>query len=300
MAHYLVIVESPTKVKTIKKFLGRSYTVMASNGHVRDLPKSQLGIDVEHDYEPKYITIRGKGEILAELRKEVKKADKIYLATDPDREGEAISWHLGKALKLEDKKTYRITFNEITKNAVKASIKNAREIDMNLVDAQQARRALDRVVGYRISPLLWVKVKRGLSAGRVQSVALRIIADREEEINAFIPEEYWSLDAYLEVAGEKKPLAAKFYGTAEEKLTLRSAAEVEQVITELQAAEYVVEDIKKGARYKKAPVPFTTSTLQQEASNVLNFATQKTMRMHRPKHILQRITGQNLSLPGTV
>ncbi len=279
MAHYLVIVESPTKVKTIKKFLGSSYTVMASNGHVRDLPKSQLGIDVEHDYEPKYITIRGKGEILAELRKEVKKADKIYLATDPDREGEAISWHLGKALKLEDKKTYRITFNEITKNAVKASIKNAREIDMNLVDAQQARRALDRVVGYRISPLLWVKVKRGLSAGRVQSVALRIIADREEEINAFIPEEYWSLDAYLEVAGEKKPLAAKFYGTAEEKLTLRSAAEVEQVITELQAAEYVVEDIKKGERYKKAPVPFTTSTLQQEASNVLNFATQKTMRI---------------------
>lgn len=279
MAHYLVIVESPTKVKTIKKFLGSSYTVMASNGHVRDLPKSQLGIDVEHDFEPKYITIRGKGEILAELRKEVKKADKIYLATDPDREGEAISWHLGKALKLEDKKTYRITFNEITKNAVKASIKNAREIDMNLVDAQQARRALDRVVGYRISPLLWAKVKRGLSAGRVQSVALRIIADREEEINAFIPEEYWSLDAYLKVAGEKKPLAAKFYGTADEKLTLRSAAEVEQVIAELQTAEYVVEDIKKGERYKKAPVPFTTSTLQQEASNVLNFATQKTMRI---------------------
>ncbi len=279
MAHYLVIVESPTKVKTIKKFLGSNYTVMASNGHVRDLPKSQLGIDVEHDFEPKYITIRGKGEILAELRKEVKKADKVYLATDPDREGEAISWHLGKALKLEDKKTYRITFNEITKNAVKASIKNAREIDMNLVDAQQARRALDRVVGYRISPLLWAKVKRGLSAGRVQSVALRIIADREEEINAFIPEEYWSLDAYLKVEGEKKPLAAKFYGTEKEKLTLRSAAEVEQVISELQDAEYKVEDIRKGERYKKAPVPFTTSTLQQEASNALNFATQKTMRV---------------------
>ncbi len=279
MAHYLVIVESPTKVKTIKKFLGSNYTVMASNGHVRDLPKSQLGIDVEHDYEPKYITIRGKGEILAELRKEVKKADKVYLATDPDREGEAISWHLGKALKLEDKKTYRITFNEITKNAVKASIKNAREIDMKLVDAQQARRALDRVVGYRISPLLWAKVKRGLSAGRVQSVALRIIADREEEINAFIPEEYLSLEAYLQVAGERKTLAAKFYGTEKEKLALRSAAEVEQVVSELQDAPYMVEDIKKGERYKKAPVPFTTSTLQQEASNVLNFATQKTMRV---------------------
>lgn len=279
MAHYLVIVESPTKVKTIKKFLGSNYTVMASNGHVRDLPKSQLGIDVEHDYEPKYITIRGKGEILAELRKEVKKADKVYLATDPDREGEAISWHLGKALKLEDKKTYRITFNEITKNAVKASIKNAREIDMKLVDAQQARRALDRVVGYRISPLLWAKVKRGLSAGRVQSVALRIIADREEEINAFIPEEYWSLEAYLKVAGERKTLAAKFYGTEKEKLALRSAEEVEQVVSELQDAQYMVEDIKKGERYKKAPVPFTTSTLQQEASNVLNFATQKTMRV---------------------
>ncbi|MDO4313324.1 MAG: type I DNA topoisomerase [Eubacteriales bacterium] len=279
MAHYLVIVESPTKVKTIKKFLGSNYTVMASNGHVRDLPKSQLGIDVEHDFEPKYITIRGKGDILAELRKEVKKADKIYLATDPDREGEAISWHLGKALKLDDKKTYRITFNEITKNAVKASIKNAREIDMNLVDAQQARRALDRVVGYRISPLLWAKVKRGLSAGRVQSVALRIIADREEEINAFIPEEYWSLDAYLNVEGEKKPLVAKFYGTDKKKMTIKSETEVNRILSELEHAQYAVEDIKKGERLKKAPVPFTTSTLQQEASNALNFATQKTMRV---------------------
>lgn len=190
-----------------------NYVVTASNGHVRDLPKSQLGIDVEHDFEPKYITIRGKGDILANLRKEVKKADKVYLATDPDREGEAIAWHLSKALKLEDKKMYRISFNEITKNAVKASIKDAREIDMNLVDAQQARRALDRIVGYKISPLLWAKVKRGLSAGRVQSVALRIIADREEEINAFIPEEYWTLDAKIKVEGERKPLLAKFYGT---------------------------------------------------------------------------------------
>ena len=279
MAHYLVIVESPTKVKTIKKFLGSNYTVMASNGHVRDLPKSQLGIDVEHDYEPKYITIRGKGEILAELRKEVKKADKVYLATDPDREGEAISWHLMHALKLENKKTYRITFNEITKNAVKSSIKNAREIDMNLVDAQQARRALDRVVGYRISPLLWAKVKRGLSAGRVQSVALRIIADREEEINAFIPEEYWSLDACLKVKGERKPLTAKFYGTADEKMTIHSEKEVNQILAELEHEDYYVENVKKGERLKKAPVPFTTSTIQQEASNALNFATQKTMRI---------------------
>ena len=279
MAHYLVIVESPTKVKTIKKFLGSNYTVMASNGHVRDLPKSQLGIDVEHDYEPKYITIRGKGEILAELRKEVKKADKVYLATDPDREGEAISWHLMHALKLENKKTYRITFNEITKNAVKSSIKNAREIDMNLIDAQQARRALDRVVGYRISPLLWAKVKRGLSAGRVQSVALRIIADREEEINAFIPEEYWSLDACLKVKGERKPLTAKFYGTADEKMTIHSEQEVNQILAELEHEDYYVENVKKGERLKKAPVPFTTSTMQQEASNALNFATQKTMRI---------------------
>ena len=211
MAKYLVIVESPAKVKTIKKFLGKNYEVMASNGHVRDLPKSQLGIDVEHDYEPKYITIRGKGEILAKLRKEAKKADKVYLATDPDREGEAISWHLSKALKLEDKKMYRISFNEITQSAVKASLKHPREIDMNLVNAQQARRILDRMVGYKISPLLWAKVKRGLSAGRVQSVALRIICDREEEINSFIPEEYWSLNGEFLVDGEKKPLEAKFY-----------------------------------------------------------------------------------------
>lgn len=279
MARYLVIVESPAKVKTIKKFLGNNYVVTASNGHVRDLPKSQLGIDVEHDYEPKYITIRGKGEILANLRKEVKHADKIYLATDPDREGEAISWHLSKALKLEDKKVYRISFNEITKNAVKASLKNAREIDMDLVDAQQARRVLDRIVGYKISPLLWAKVKRGLSAGRVQSVALRIIADREEEINAFIPEEYWSLDAILKVKGEKKPLTAKFYGTEKNKMTISSQEELQKIIKELDGEKYSVCEIKKGERIKKAPVPFTTSTLQQEASKALNFATSKTMRI---------------------
>ena len=220
MAKYLVIVESPAKVKTIKKFLGKNYEVTASNGHVRDLPKSQLGIYVEHGYEPKYITIRGKGDILAKLRKEVKKADKVYLATDPDREGEAISWHLAQALKLDDDKACRISFNEITKNAVKASLKHPREIDLNLVDAQQARRMLDRAVGYEISPLLWAKVKRGLSAGRVQSVALRIICDREDEINAFIPSEYWSLDAKLKVDGEKRPLIARFYGNSSGKLNI--------------------------------------------------------------------------------
>ncbi|MBR1930730.1 MAG: type I DNA topoisomerase [Lachnospiraceae bacterium] len=283
MAKYLVIVESPAKVKTIKKFLGSNYEVVASNGHVRDMPKSQLGIDVEHDYEPKYITIRGKGDILAMLRKEVKKAEKIYLATDPDREGEAISWHLYHALKLENKKVYRITFNEITKNAVKESLKNARDINMQLVDAQQARRVLDRMVGYRISPLLWAKIKRGLSAGRVQSVALRIICDREEEINAFIPEEYWSLDAILNVKGEKKPIVAKYYGKAEgagaKKTELHSKAEVDAIIKNLKKAKYQVVEVKKGERVKKAPLPFTTSTLQQEASKVLNFSTQKTMRL---------------------
>ena len=279
MAKYLVIVESPAKVKTIKKFLGSNYEVLASNGHVRDMPKSQMGIDFENNYEPKYITIRGKGDILAKLRKEVKKAEKIYLATDPDREGEAISWHLQVALKLEDKKVYRITFNEITKNAVKESLKNAREIDMNLVDAQQARRVLDRMVGYRISPLLWDKIKRGLSAGRVQSVALRIICDREDEINAFIPEEYWTLDAAFQIPGEKKPLVAKYYGTKDGKVDINSEEELNKILKELDQVEYKVTDVKKGERTKKAPLPFTTSTLQQEASKVLNFSTQKTMRL---------------------
>lgn len=279
MAHYLVIVESPAKVKTIKKFLGSSYTVAASNGHVRDLPKSQLGVDPENDYEPKYITIRGKGDILANLRKEAKKADKVFLATDPDREGEAISWHLATALKLDDKKMRRITFNEITKNAIKASLKAPREIDMDLVDAQQARRVLDRMVGYRISPLLWVKVKRGLSAGRVQSVALRIIADREAEIDAFIPEEYWTLDAVFKVKGERRPLTAKFYGTAKKKLEIHSKEELDQIKQAVEKADYRVADIKKGERIRKAPLPFTTSTLQQEAAKVLNFGTQKTMRI---------------------
>lgn len=285
MANYLVIVESPAKVKTIKKFLGSNYEVDASGGHVRDLPKSQLGFDAEHDYEPKYITIRGKGDVLAKLRKEVKKADKIYLATDPDREGEAISWHLMKALKLDEQKgkdVYRISFNEITKNAVKASFKTPRTLDMNLVNAQQTRRMLDRMVGYRISPLLWAKVKRGLSAGRVQSVALRMICDREDEINAFIPEEYWNLEADFLMKGSKKPLAARYYGSKDTKggkATIRNKEELDRILKELEGCTYQVEEVKKGERIKKAPIPFTTSTLQQEASKALNFSTQKTMRL---------------------
>ena len=279
MGKNLVIVESPAKVKTIKKFLGSNYTVAASQGHVRDLPKSQLGIDIEHDYEPKYITIRGKGDILAALRKEVKKSDRVYLATDPDREGEAISWHLAAALKLDEKKMRRITFNEITKNAVKASLKAPRDIDMNLVNAQQARRVLDRMVGYLISPLLWAKVKRGLSAGRVQSVALRLIADREDEINAFIPEEYWTLDAILKISGEKRPLTAKFYGTDKKKMTIRSKEELDEILKSIENEQFKITDIRKSERIRKAPLPFTTSTLQQEAAKALNFGTQKTMRI---------------------
>ena len=295
MAKYLVIVESPAKVKTIKKFLGKNYEVMASNGHVRDLPKSQLGFSPENDFEPKYITIRGKGEILAKLRKEVKKADKIYLATDPDREGEAISWHLTKALKLDDKDVSRISFNEITKSAVKTSLKNPREIDMDLVDAQQARRMLDRMVGYRISPLLWAKVKRGLSAGRVQSVALRIVCDREEEINAFIPEEYWSLEASLLPEGENKPIIAKLMDKNGEKIEITSKEQMDAVLAELKDKDFNVTDIKKGERTKKAPLPFTTSTLQQEASKALNFPISKTMRIAQ-----QLYEGVDIKEQGTV
>ncbi|MBP3488304.1 MAG: type I DNA topoisomerase [Roseburia sp.] len=292
MAKYLVIVESPAKVKTIKKFLGKNYEVVASNGHVRDLPKSQMGIDIEHDFEPKYITIRGKGDILAKLRKEVKKADKVYLATDPDREGEAISWHLSQALKLEGKNVRRISFNEITQNAVKASLKEPRDIDMNLVNAQQTRRILDRIVGYKISPLLWAKVKRGLSAGRVQSVALRIICDREEEINAFIPEEYWTLDASLAIEGEKKPLIAKFHGDENGKLTVSSREEMDRIMDELRREDFRVLEVKKGERVKKAPLPFTTSTLQQEASKALNFPISKTMRIAQQLYEGVDIKGQ--------
>ena len=275
----LVIVESPSKATTIKKFLGSTYEVVASNGHVRDLPKSTLGIDIENDFEPKYITIRGKGDILAKLRKEAKKADKVYLATDPDREGEAISYHLSKALKLDDKKYKRITFNEITKNAVKNSIKQARDIDMALVDAQQARRVLDRLVGYKISPLLWAKIKRGLSAGRVQSVALKLICDREKEIYEFIPKEYWTLSAMLAPEKAKKSIEFKYMGNGSDKEEISSRAELDQIIETIGKQSFKIASIKDSERHKKAPLPFTTSTLQQEASSKLNFATSKTMRI---------------------
>lgn len=275
MPRYLVIVESPAKAKTIKKFLGTNYEVLASNGHVRDLPKSQMGIDIDHNFEPKYITIRGKGDLLAKLRKEVRKSDKVYLATDPDREGEAISWHLAQTLRLEDKDTSRITFNEITKNAVKSSIKQARDIDMDLVNAQQARRVLDRMVGYKISPLLWTKIKRGLSAGRVQSVALRIICDREDEINAFLPEEYWNLEAEFNLKGKKK-LLAKLNTSKKE---IRSEAEMDSILKQLENTDFSVNEIKKSERIRRAPLPFTTSTLQQESAKILNYSTQKTMQL---------------------
>ncbi len=292
MPKYLVIVESPAKMKTIKKFLGSNYEVLASNGHIRDLPKSQMGIDLEHDFEPKYITIRGKGEKLAELKKAAKKADKVYLATDPDREGEAISWHLAYALKLDDSRMSRITFNEITKNAVKASLKEPRKINTNLVDAQQARRALDRIVGYSISPVLWEKVKRGLSAGRVQSVALKMICDREAEINAFIQEEYWTLDAEMKVKGEKKPLIAKFYGNEKGKIDIKSKEEVDKIKKALKKEKLVVSDVKKSERTRKPALPFTTSTLQQEASKVLNFPTKKTMLLAQQLYEGVDIKGQ--------
>ena len=285
MAKNLVIVESPAKVKTIKKFLGTNYEVVASQGHVRDLPKSQLGVDPSNDFEPKYITIRGKGDLLAALRKEVKKADTIYLATDPDREGEAISWHLTKAINMDGKKVKRIAFNEITKTAVKESLKNARDIDMNLVDAQQARRVLDRVVGYRISPILWAKVKRGLSAGRVQSVALHIINEREKVIASFIPEEYWTIEATLKLEGQKKPIIAKYLPpkTAnednEKKGSVATKAEADKIINDVKKSDFKVSEVKVGEKVKKSPLPFTTSTMQQEAAKQLNFSTQKTMRI---------------------
>lgn len=280
MAKNLVIVESPAKVKTIKKYLGSSYEVSASNGHVRDLPKSSLGIDIDNDFEPKYITIRGKGEVLSKLRKEVKKADKIYLATDPDREGEAISWHLIKALKLDEsgKKSYRISFNEITKNAIKEAIKNPRGIDMDLVDAQQARRILDRMVGYKISPLLWAKIKRGLSAGRVQSVALKMICERDAQVSAFIPEEYWSLEAELISDKTKKTLRAKFYGK-DKSMEIPDKESCDKIIGEIGKRDFKIVQIKEGERIRKSPLPFITSTLQQEASKQLNFSTQKTMKI---------------------
>lgn len=274
---YLVIVESPAKASTIGKFLGSNYKIEASMGHIRDLPKSQMGIDIEHDFEPKYITIRGKGELLSKLKREAKAADKVFLATDPDREGEAISWHLLHALKLgEDKDIQRITFNEITKSAVKRSITEAREIDMDLVDAQQARRVLDRMVGYTVSDLLWKKVKKGLSGGRVQSVALRIICDREEEIREFIPEEYWTIGAQLQNE-QKKKFEARFYGKEDKKMELPNQNIVQEIVSEVENSDFVVREVKKGTRQKKPVAPFTTSTMQQEASKHLNMATQKTM-----------------------
>ncbi len=274
----LVIVESPAKASTITKFLGKNYTVMASMGHVRDLPKSQLGVDIENDYEPKYITIRGKGELLGSLRKEAKNADHIYLATDPDREGEAISWHLMTALNLDDDKTDRITFNEITKDAVEKSIKNARGIDMNLVNAQQARRVLDRIVGYPVSNLLWQKVKGRLSAGRVQSAALKMICDREDEIRSFIPEEYWSVSAFVTDASNNE-FEAKFYGTKESKIELKSSEDTDKVLEAVENSDFIVKEVKKSEKIRRPYPPFTTSTLQQEASKYLNFTAQKTMML---------------------
>lgn len=295
MAKNLVIVESPTKAETIGKILGSNYEVIASNGHVRDLPKSQMGIDVENDFEPKYITIRGKGDILTALRKAVKKADKVYLATDPDREGEAISYHLSMALKLQDKKYKRITFNEVTKTAVKNSLKNARDIDMNLVDAQQARRVLDRLVGYKISPVLWAKIKRGLSAGRVQSVALKIICDREKEINDFIPKEYFSLVVNAETEKGKKEIPFRFVSGNGEKEDISSAEALNKIVADISENDLLVKSIKQGEKTRKSPLPFTTSTLQQEASSKLNFATTKTMRIAQ-----QLYEGINIKGKGTI
>ena len=293
MAKNLVIVESPAKAKTLKKFLGSSYKIEASVGHVRDLPKSELGVSVENDYEPKYITIRGKGDILQKLRKEAKVADKIYLATDPDREGEAISWHLMHALKLDSKNTSRVTFNEITKNAVKKSIKEARDIDMHLVDAQQARRVLDRIVGYKISPLLWKKVKKGLSAGRVQSVALRLICDREEEIETFIPEEYWTLEVRLR--HQRKEFTAHYTASDNDKHELKTQANVDAVLKKAKGKNLIVQDVKRGTRSRKPPTPFTTSTLQQEGSRLLGYATSKTMMIAQ-----QLYEGVDIKGEGTV
>ena len=298
MAKKLVIVESPHKSKTIEKYLGKDYKVVSSLGHIRDLSTSGkfgFGVDIDNDFKPDYKIIKGKNKLVKELKKDVKDASFVYLATDPDREGEAISWHLYDTLRLDDNNYDRIVFNEITKNAVKASLKNPREIDMDLVDAQQARRMVDRMVGYRISPLLWAKVKRGLSAGRVQSVALRIICDREDEINAFIPEEYWSLDVNLKVKGEKKPICAKYYGTTEKKQGITSKEQADSIMDSLNGAKFEVKEVRHGERVKNAPLPFTTSTLQQEAAKTLNFSTQKTMRLAQ-----QLYEGVDIKGEGTV
>ena len=277
MAKALVIVESPAKAKTIEKFLGKShYTVKASVGHVRDLPKSQLGVDIENNFEPKYINIRGKGDVIKELKKEAKKAKKVYLATDPDREGEAISWHLSYILNIDEDEKCRIEFNEITKDAIKNAIKNPRNIDLNLVDAQQARRVLDRLLGYQISPILWQKVRKGLSAGRVQSVTTKLICEREEEIKSFIPKEYWTIElVVLNKDGEEFTL--KFYGEDGKKIDLENEAQVNKILDIINNAELTVSKIESKSRRKSAPKPFTTSVLQQDAANKLNFTTKKTM-----------------------
>jgi len=277
MASYLVIVESPAKAKTINKYLGKSYTVIASMGHMRDLPKSQLGIDMENGYEPRYITIRGKGDLMAKLKKAAKTADKIYLATDPDREGEAISWHLASILELDSKKACRITFNEVTKSAVVASLKAARPIDEKLVDAQQARRVLDRIVGYKLSPILWKKVKKGLSAGRVQSVATKLVVDREREITAFEPKEYWTLTASLLAKGEKKSINARFYGVNGKKKELTSSSETEAIKEKVKDSIFEVKTVAYQDKSQQPSPPFTTSTLQQEASRKLGFTSKRTM-----------------------
>lgn len=277
MADKLVIVESPAKANTIGKFLGKDYKIVASVGHVRDLPKSQIGVDVENNFEPKYITIRGKGDVISKLKKEAKNAKKIYLATDPDREGEAISWHLATLLNIDNNEKCRVTFNEITKNAVKNAIKEPREIDLDLVDAQQARRILDRIVGYKISPILWKKVKKGLSAGRVQSVATRLVCDREEEIENFIPEEYWTIDATLEKKGGKGSFNAKFYGKDGKKVELKNEGDVNNILENIKEKTFVVKKIKKGEKKKSPAPPFITSTMQQEAARKLGFTTKKTM-----------------------
>lgn len=279
MAKKLVVVESPAKAKTIKKYLGRGYTVEASMGHIRDLPKSQLGVNVEDNFEPKYITIRGKGELLAKLRKAAKTSDKVYLATDPDREGEAISWHLSHLLGIKENEPCRIEFNEITKDAVKNAIKNPRPINQNLVDAQQARRILDRLVGYKISPLLWRKVRKGLSAGRVQSVASKIICEREREIEAFKPEEYWNLKGIFISSKNKQSFEAQLHSKGKKKIDLKSKQEVDQVLAAIKGEDYTVTKVQKGSRKRSAPPPFTTSTMQQEASRKLGFTTKKTMML---------------------
>ena len=277
MADKLIIVESPAKANTIKKFLGGSTKVVASMGHIRDLPKSKLGVNIENDFEPEYINIRGKGDLIKSLKNEAKKAKKIYIATDPDREGEAIAWHLAYILNQEKEKITRVTFNEITKSAVKKAIKEPRNIDLNLVDAQQARRVLDRIVGYKISPILWKKVKRGLSAGRVQSVAVKLIVDREEEIEKFIPEEYWNIYANLQDKETKKEFQAKFYGENGKKQEIHSEDEVQKILKTIEKAKYIVDDIKKSEKKRNPAPPFTTSTMQQEASRKLGFTLKKTM-----------------------